>query len=98
MMKRWEEPEDSTPEDEPRHLLPEGAKNLSDAFPPDSISVPDPVSVRDLAAALRMKPHFVIAGLMRLERYAFPSLQTEVDFPTVFALCADYGVVAHKII
>src|SRR6266576_1296369 len=43
---------------------PEGAKNLGDVFPPSSISVPDPVSVRDLAVALRMKPHFVMAGLM----------------------------------
>jgi hypothetical protein len=85
-----------TPDDEPRYLLPEGAKDLSDAFLPSSISVPDPVSVCDLAAALRMKPHLVVAGLLRLNH--FVSLSTQLDFGTVTALCSRYGVVPHKII
>jgi hypothetical protein len=95
MMKRWDE-EEPAPEEEPRYLLPEGAKNLSDAFLPASISVPDPVSVRDLAVALRMKPQFVLAGLVRLN--ILGSLSTSLDFATVSALCSRYGVVAHKII
>jgi hypothetical protein len=95
MMKRWHE-DDPTPEEEPRYLLPGGGTNLSDAFPPSSISVPDPVSVRDLAIALRMKPQFVMAGLMHFNILA--SLTTSVDFATVSALCSRFGVVAHKII
>jgi hypothetical protein len=95
MMKSWDEG-DEQPEDEFRYSLPEGAKNLNDAFLPKSISVPDPVSVHDLASALRMKPHFVIAGLMHLNTFA--SLNTQLDFNTVSTLCSRYGVVAHKII
>jgi hypothetical protein len=98
MMKRWDdyEDEESGSEEEFRYSLPEGAKNLNDAFLPKSISVPDPVSVYDLAAALRMKPHLVVAGLMHLNTFA--SLTTPIDFTTVSALCSRYGVVAHKVI
>lgn len=94
-MKRWDD-DDEQSEDEFRYSLTEGAKNLNDAFLPKSITVSDPVSVHDLASALRMKPHFVIALLMHLNTFA--SLNTQIDFNTVSTLCSRYGVVAHKII
>jgi hypothetical protein len=62
--------EDKQPKDEFRYSLPEGAKNLNDVFLPEFISVPDPVSVHDFAIALWMKPHLLIAGLLRLNSFA----------------------------
>lgn len=61
-----------------------------------TIAIPDPVVVRDLAFALQMKPHAVVAGLMDLN--FFVSIATQIDFATASSLCSRYGVVAHKII
>jgi hypothetical protein len=63
---------------------------------PTTVSITDPVTVRDLAVALHVKPYFVIAGLMHFNTFA--SLNTQIDFGTVSALCSRFGVVAHKII
>jgi hypothetical protein len=97
MMKPPEEDDDPPPEEEkPRYLLPGGAKDIGDVLLPKSVSVPDPISVGELAAALRMKPFILVAALMDLNIFA--SLGTALDFDTVSAFCSRHGVIAHKII
>jgi len=83
--------EDKQPKDEFRYSLTEGAKNLNDVFLPESISVPDPVSVHGFAIALRMKPHLLIAGCCAS---IVLRLKTQIDFNTVSILCSRYGVIA----
>jgi hypothetical protein len=61
-----------------------------------SISIPDPVLVRDLADALEMKWYLVIRDLMEMNIFATQSM--EIDFATASSLCSRYGVAAHKII
>ena len=68
----------------------------SDEPLPDSVSIPDPVLVRDLAAALHMKAYAVIRELMRQEVFVTP--ETPIDFTQASVLCSHLGVVAHKII
>lgn len=97
MMNPPDESDDPKPEEEkPRYLLPGGAKNLGDVILPKLVSVPDPISVGDLSAALHMKPFILVAALMDLSIFA--SLSTALDFDTVSAFCSRHGVVAHKII
>jgi hypothetical protein len=61
-----------------------------------TIEIPDPVTVRDLAAALDMKFYIIVRDLMQLNTFA--SLSTPIDFSTACLLCSRYGVVARKII
>ena len=63
---------------------------------PKSISIPDPVILRDLATTLHTKSHVIIHALMY--QNVFATAQTEIDFPTAAALCSRLGVVAHKVI
>ena len=92
-----DESDDPKPEGEkPRYLLLGGAKDLGDVLLPKLVSVPDPISVGDLAVALHMKPFILVAALMDLNIFA--SLSTALDFDTVSAFCSRHGVVAHKII
>jgi hypothetical protein len=63
---------------------------------PASISIPDPVLVRDLAAALHLKPHEVIRMLM--QHNIFANQHSEIEFSKVLSICAKLGVVAHQII
>ena len=63
---------------------------------PDSVSIPDPVLVRDLAEALHMKAYAVIRELMGQEVFVTPD--THIAFAQASALCSHLGVVAHKII
>ena len=96
-MKHPDGNDDPAPEEEkPRYLLPGGTKDLGDVLFPKSVSVPDPISVGDLAVALHMKPFILVAALMDLNIFA--SLSTALDFDTVSTFCSRHGVVAHKII
>jgi hypothetical protein len=61
-----------------------------------SITIPDPIIVRDLAAALKVKPFKVVDGLMDFEVFATPD--SKVDFLTASALCLRHGIVARKVI
>jgi hypothetical protein len=63
---------------------------------PVSITIPDPVLVRDLAAALHMKPYEIVRELM--QRNTFVTQHTEIEFAKAFSLCSDLGVVAHQVI
>jgi translation initiation factor IF-2 len=64
--------------------------------PPRTIRIPDPVVVRDLAAAMKLKPYEAIRGLMDLQVYVTAS--SSVDFATAAQLCAKHGVVARPTI
>jgi hypothetical protein len=75
---------------------PDDAPSPSTEPLPASITIPDPVLVRDLAAALHLKPHEIIRELM--QRNIFASQYMEIEFAQAFSICADLGVVAHKII
>ena len=82
------------PEEAP--LPEEEATQLFLSEIPVSITVPYPVILRDLAAALHVKPFMVVHLLMRQNTFA--TLQTPLDFATVSALCSLLRVVAHKAI
>jgi hypothetical protein len=121
---------DPVPE-KPRHLLPDGCKDLIDLlrleaaqgdvkamqtftttpgslaiflsfFPgstPESnsasVTLPDPVTVKDLAIILHRKPFEVIADLM--EYNLFVAINQQIDFGTAATLCAHhYGVTAVR--
>jgi hypothetical protein len=62
---------------------------------PSSVTLPDPVSIRDLASALRLRPFKIIHSLIRLKIFA--SLDAELDFNTASTVCSQYGVVAIKV-
>ena len=97
MLNPPDEDDDLPPEEEkPRYLLPGGAKDLGDVLLPKSVSVPDPISVGDLAVALHIKPFILIAALMDLNIFA--SLNMKLDFDTVSSFCSRHGVVVYKII
>ena len=97
MINSPDEDDDPPPEEEkPRYLLPGAAKDLGDVLLPKSVSIPDPISVIDLAAALHIKPFILIAALMDLNIFA--SVNMTLDFDTVSSFCSRHGVVAHKVI
>ena len=60
-----------------------------------TISIPDPVTVRELAGALEIKFYVLIRDLMELNIFA--SASTPIDFSTASSLCLRHGVVAYKI-
>jgi Translation initiation factor IF-2, N-terminal region len=61
---------------------------------PSEVIVDDPVSIKDLAAALRVEFYKVIAVLM--QRNIFKGLNDALDFATASLVCAHYGVTAKK--
>ncbi len=73
--------------------------SLSAAEPPQelpsSVTLPDPVSIRDLASALHLKPYKVVCSLIRLKIFA--SLNAKLDFNTASTVCSHYGVAATKV-
>ncbi len=63
--------------------------------PNRTISISDPILVRDLAVALELKWHVVIKELMDSD--VFVTKDTEIDFTTAAALCSRHGVLARKV-
>ena len=63
--------------------------------PPPSITIPDPVSVEDLARALHLKPYKLIAILLKVD--CFASTKSEIAFSTAFKACALLHVIAIKV-
>ncbi len=61
---------------------------------PKMVVLPDPVSVRDLAMALRLKPFQVIGFL--LEFNVFATINGSIKFPIARIVCARYGVLAKR--
>jgi hypothetical protein len=62
---------------------------------PTAVWIREPITVRDLATALAIPPHRVVAALMTLN--VFASLTTEIDFTQAAGVCWHYGVIAHKV-
>ncbi|MEP6667991.1 MAG: hypothetical protein ABJF10_02495 [Chthoniobacter sp.] len=92
--------DDPQPEPEkPRFLLPDGCKDLIDVLrqrekQPPSVTIPDPITVRELAATLHLKPFQLIGSLMELN--VFATINAPLQFGVAAKLCARYGVVAVK--
>jgi hypothetical protein len=80
----------------PTHDAPEPSSSSTTQPLPASITIPDPVIVRDLAAALHMKPHEIIRELMHYNIFA--TQHAEIEFAKAFSICSDLGVVAHPVI
>ncbi len=59
---------------------------------PASIILPNPVSVRELAALLHLPPFVIVSDLMSFD--IFISLGDTVEFPVARTLCAQHGVEA----
>jgi translation initiation factor IF-2 len=64
--------------------------------PPRTIRIPDPVAVRELASAMKLKPFAIIRDLMGFDLYV--TLDSEIDFATASRLCAKHGIVARPTI
>ncbi len=78
-------------------ILPAGIVGLAAGSPkdlPKIVTLSDPVTVRELATALHLKPFHVIGSLMELN--VFASLNSPLQFGLAAASCARYGVVAYK--
>jgi len=78
-------------------VLPPGVVGLAAGSPknlPASVTLSDPVTVRELAAALHLQPFHVIGSLMELNIFA--SVGSPLPFGTAAELCARFGVVASK--
>lgn len=76
--------------------MPTTASSSPDEPLPKSVSIPDPILVRDLATALHMKGYEIVRALMEQNMFVTP--QTMLDFAKAATLCSRLGVVAHKII
>lgn len=61
---------------------------------PASVTLHEPVNVRDLASALHLTPFQVVGALMQFN--VFATLDTALDFETAAALCSHYGVAPTK--
>jgi hypothetical protein len=62
---------------------------------PTAVWIREPITVRDLATALGLPAHKVVAALMTLN--VFASLTTQIDFTQAAGVCWRYGVIAHKV-
>jgi hypothetical protein len=61
---------------------------------PLCVTIPDPVTVGDLAGLLHLKPYKLISAL--IEFNVFASLKSEVTFETASMVCAHLGVAVKK--
>jgi hypothetical protein len=64
--------------------------------PQRTIRLPDPVVVRELASAMKLKPFAVIRDLMGFDLYV--TLDSQIDFATASRFCAKHGIVARPTI
>ena len=63
---------------------------------PRVIRIPDPVGVRELAAAMNVKFYEVIRDLMAFE--VFATAESKLDFAIASRVCAQHDIVARPII
>jgi hypothetical protein len=72
------------------------ARGLDDESPQGPhINIPDPVVLKELAAALRQKPFRIVADVVELGRLAFET--DPVDFGTAARIAKKYGFHARHI-
>ncbi len=74
-------------------MPPVAADQDQPSDPPPTIMIPDPVVVRDLATAMKLKSYEVIGGFMAFDVYV--TADSTVDFLTASRLCAKHGIVAR---
>lgn len=65
----------------------------SDNDPDKIIHIPDPVVVRDLATALRLKPFKVVADLMKLKLFKTPDELISFEIAEIIAQRHGYRVI-----
>src|SRR5687768_5447167 len=74
--------------------LPQMASTFTSHSPkhtlPSSVCISDPISVRDLAAALHLHPAHVVGPLLEFQLFA--KTDDLLDFAMAAAVCAHYGV------
>jgi hypothetical protein len=86
-------------------LLPDGQKNLADVpkYKPNpapvrliiaELAVPDWMTVRELASALKLKPHRIVADFMELGMYA--TINYKVTFDMIEKVLRKYGYIAKR--
>jgi len=69
------------------------ARGLEDPDDPEKvICIPDPVVVKDLAAALRVKPFKVVAQIMELRQFKTPD--DSISFKTAEIIAGRHGYTA----
>ncbi|MDB6131891.1 MAG: hypothetical protein JWM59_134 [Verrucomicrobiales bacterium] len=73
---------------------PVSAPCVPQEFPP-FVSIPDPVTVRDLAVALGLKTFVIIKALMKMDIFVNPDIK--LDFAIASKVCARYGVTDVRI-
>ena len=61
---------------------------------PSELELPEKITVRDLADALKLKPFQVIGMLMEIN--VFGSFRSEIDFPAAAHVCSQCRVVARR--
>jgi hypothetical protein len=72
------------------------ARGLEDSGGPEkTIRIPDPVEVRELAMALKVKPFNVVGDLMDMRVFRHP--EDRIDFETAARLAAIYGYKAERL-
>jgi hypothetical protein len=59
---------------------------------PETVTISDPVSVRELSEALGLKPFQMIGVFMRMN--IFPTVQSPIDFAVAAEACSRIGVLA----
>jgi hypothetical protein len=70
-----------------------GSEELS-GDPPESIELPEFVTVRDLATALHTQAFLVVKVLM--QHGFFKNVNSQIDFITASLVCTHYGVTPFK--
>ncbi|MCX6855320.1 MAG: hypothetical protein NTV80_10495 [Verrucomicrobia bacterium] len=96
---RLQQQQGEVPEVAYPHVLVTAAEPTTASEPPQalpsSVTLTDPVSIRDLASALHLKPYKVVYTLIRLKIFV-SDLDAELDFDTASMVCSHYGVAATK--
>jgi hypothetical protein len=69
----------------PPKITARGLEDWGDDDPEKVIHIPDPVVVRDLAAALKLKPFKVVADLMRLRLFKTPDEHISFEIAEIVA-------------
>jgi hypothetical protein len=59
-----------------------------------TIEIPDPITVKDLAAALACRPFLIVADLLQLKKLL--NIQSQLDFETAAHVAARHGVELKK--
>lgn len=76
-----------------RSDMPAKLRKLSPKMP-DAVTLPDPVTLHELASALHLKPFVLLQALMQFDIFAAPN--TRLPYDRAAALCLLCGVTPTK--